>query len=392
VKLVKACDINVLERQHRSSLAASFAQHWGEDHEGPWIPLAQLEIYAARECSFHVMSSFSNGCEDVNCVYAALVQACTRLGQNKNNSENSLLGEWKIACEELLVGSDSLLRAKAHLMRASRAQEEQTKSDLTHDIDDVTETLSFLLHRALVICRLASASARQNHVLLETEDLNMPACYEVIDMYREAELVAESAEKAGVPGMAKGADIEMQCVAASFHAKMLTAVGRASEARAKHHSILTLALSLDPSTKGFDNPSGFLRDKQWFMESKLVVEAAQRVDREAEQKERREELKDLDDEIKGLQKARNAGSNKHGDDDPRPLLKYVFEKHHPIASVDPGIKKAISDGEPIKKVTFMKVMRLYHPDKLGSSPDRRTVLLYDEIVKLLNSIYEKNWK
>lgn len=233
--------------------------------------------------------------------------------------------------------------------------------------------MKFLLQRAVVIRRLAFAAEKQRITLQETAEFDMGTCYSVIDLFREAEEAAEGLEKAGVDtsgfeGCPKGVDIEMLCIAAYFHAKLLQAMGLTTQARARYRFALLSALSLDPMAAGWEMPTSILREKPWFMESKRVMEESQREVREAEQAKRKESLKAISADVESLKE--KLAECKPDDDDanPRPLLKHLLEKH-PRSSTAAAIKDAVKDeSKPVEKKTFMKMMPSYHPDKNPMRP------------------------
>lgn len=397
LNMIQVCDINVDAPRWRYSLSGMLGSHLlgaeTSGYEGTRLPRVRMELYTAKQCFLQAVRALSGDTNNVTQVFVELKQTCMR----RDEADDSSLSSWKAVHQQMMQGKSNLVKAFHHCACEDRVDSEVV-NDLKREMQDLAEQMKFLLQRALVIRRLAFAAEQQRKAIQETAEFDMGACYEVIDAFREAEAVAEKLEKAGVDtsgfeSCLSGIDVEMLCIASHFHAKLLTAMGLKAQSRPKHKFTLCTALSLDSTPcAGWDMPTPLLRQKPWFMESKRVVEEAQHEDRKAEEKQRQEDLREIDAELKALLEARQACNASDGTVDPRPLMKHLLKKHPPSRAVDQSVKDALSGSEPIKRTAFMKVIAMYHPDKLGPSPTKRQTLLSEEIVKVLNGVYENNFK
>jgi hypothetical protein len=396
--MVKICDINVDAPHLRYALFSIFGSHLSgaetSGYKGTRLPRVRMEMYIAKQCFLQAVRLLSSQTNDVTPVFVELKQTSMR----GEETDDSLLRKWKKVQQQMMQGKSNLVKALHHFAHGGKEDSEVVK-ELQREIQDVAEQMKFLFQRALVIQRLAFAAEQQRNTLQETEHLDMGACYNVIDVFREAEAVAGSLEQAGVDtsgfeNCLKGMDVEMLCIASHLHALLLNRMGFPKASRKKHIFVLCTALSLDPtsSCSCWETPPALLRQKPWFMESKRVVEEAQHEDREAEAKHRQEDLMAVDAELKALSEARKACTWEGGNFDPRPLIKHILEKHPPARAVDDSIRDALLGNDPFKKPTFMKVMALYHPDKLDPDLTKSQKLLFEEIMKVMNGVYEMSYK
>jgi len=403
-KLIEVCDKNIDVPKRRHSLASSLASHLlgGETagYQGPRLPRMKMYLYCARQCFLQSVRLLQGETSTLARVHAELTGLCSRPLEDEQYDE-SLIYAWKRVTPEIRKAAYALTRAKFHHRQACANHVEL--EDPKEELDDLSQQTTFILHRAFGICKLVEAANKQREILLHSEQFEMEGAFEVVDKWREAMSVADSLDNSGinvdgVEDVAKNPDVELLCISMHFLAKMFSTMSFKGKAKDMHISVLRTGLSLDPGSSGIDEATEVLTSKAWWIESNRFVEQAQKDVVEAKEKERLEALKEIETEIQALQKARNLGSKPNAEDeDPRPLLKHLLSKHPSKTDVDVSLVEKVNGVEAIKKTHFMKFMTFYHPDKLNAFyqpavPPRKEKLLFEEIQKLLNNIYEKNWK
>jgi hypothetical protein len=400
-KMLEICDKNVDAPRHRRSLAATFAADLigGEisGYDGSRLPRVQLHMYLVQQCWLQSVRILHGETSSITAVFAELERLCRYPASEPEEDEDGLISAWTRVQQEMTNAATYLAQAKFHLLRAE-AESPELSGRIRESLDSLSVQVEFMLQRACCVRKLSLAADKQRKVFIESEALDMQDAYDAVDAWRGAYGVAESLEKSGVAvdglqDVQHNPDVELMGVALSFLGSLWATMRFEDKAKDSHIKVLRLGLSLDPNSSSSDEPSPALTSKPWWMKSKTYLQQKQRDVVEAEERERAAALGEIEEEVQALTAARNNCSKPgEANDDPRPFLKHIFEKHPPKTAVAPNIKTEVDGDEVIKKTTFMKVMRYYHPDKLGSDPPRREELLYQEIQKFLNSIYEKNYK
>jgi len=402
-RMIEMCDANVDAPRHRRSLAATLAANLigGEvsSYEGSRLPRVQLQMYLVEQCWRQSVRILQGETSNITAVFSELERLC--ISPILEPDEDSLIFAWGRVQQEMTNAATLLSKAKLHLLRAG-AESPELSGQLKIALDSKSEQVKFMLQRACCMRKLGLAAHKQRQVFTESDDLDMQGAYDVVDAWREAYAVAESLEQSGmaVDGLEDvqpNPDVELMAVASSLLGTLWATMRFEDKAKQLHINVLRLGMSLDPNSNSIDEPSTVLTSKPWWIKSKTFLETKQREVREAEERERAAALSEIAEDIQALQAARNLCSKPTADDDPRPFLKHIFAKHPPKTAVPTNITHEVDGVEVIKKTTFMKVMSHYHPDKLDShyhagAVPRTEKLLFEEIQKSLNSIYEKNYK
>lgn len=403
-KMIEMCDKNVDAPRNRRSLAAEFAANLigGEvsSYDGSRFPRVRLHMYLVCQCWLQSVRILHGETASITAVFAELERLCVYPVSKLD--EDSLICAWGRVQQEMNNAATSLSQAKLHLQHAE-AESPELYSSTKESLDSLSEQVKFMLQRASCLRKLSLAADKQRKVFTESETLDMQGAYEVVDAWRESYAFAESLEKSGmaVDGLQDvppNPDVELMGVALSFLGSIWAIMRFEDKAKEFHIKALRLGISLDPNCNGVDEPSQVLTSKPWWIKSKTYVEKRQREVVEAEQRDRAAALSEIAEKIQALTAARNRCSKPgESDDDPRPFLKHIFAKHPPKTAVTPSIMAEVNGIDTIKRTTFMKVMTYYHPDKLDShyhpaAVPRSEKLLFEEIQKFLNSIYEKNFK
>eukprot|EP00929_Paragymnodinium_shiwhaense_P070891 TRINITY_DN359_c0_g1_i2.p1 TRINITY_DN359_c0_g1~~TRINITY_DN359_c0_g1_i2.p1 ORF type:complete len:541 (+),score=145.36 TRINITY_DN359_c0_g1_i2:83-1705(+) len=400
---VKCCELNVPQLKDRITIVSSFDVHvlGGENsaYQGSRLSRVKLYHYLVHLRWRRTVQLLDSNTSDMREVFAELKRLQTTDLAWRVDSD-SILKKWSLVKQLTSAASQDLRKAKLQLIRARDATPETGEHlkllEMKHE--ELASTIRFYFHRSILLVDLIDGSEQWCKIFLGAEELDMEKCYQLVDRYVTIEAVALDLAKSGEDlrgfegATGSATDIEIACITTHFLAKLVSAMGNMSKAREMHRRTILLGLSLDHTASDYAFPTSSLSSKAWFMESRHVVMQAQQADLEAERRAQEEALQEIKPELDALQAARNAGSRPNGEaDDPRPLLRHLFEKHPPKTGQKADAEILSGTGSFPKK-KLMKIMAYYHPDKLGTDPVRRDVLLYTEIQKLLNSIYEKDFK
>lgn len=253
-KLADACDENIDVPRRRRSLMGTFSSHLlgGEVscYAGARLPRVKMGMYFARQSFLQAVRCLQGQTSTISPVFAELKQLCERPAVS--DVGESLLQGWMTTQQEVGKAGPMLAAAKLHLARA--ATDGAVGPDLcclSASVDEVSQQLLFLLHRAVTIRKLIAAANKQRDVMM-AEDFQMQEAYEVVDAWREAVNVADSFAASGVnlegfDDVARNPDIEMMCVSMHFLANMLASIGFNDKAKSLHVRVLATASSLEPS-------------------------------------------------------------------------------------------------------------------------------------------------
>lgn len=306
------------------------------------------------------------------------------------------LRAWTVAQQHVLEASRyltdaALLGESSDIEDAAAAAgaEEEAKQEERLSLATLADQASFLLHRSAAMLQLFCASRQLSGVFLHEESVQVGECLEVLDMFIQAVQVSQLHGDAP-PILGSRLDVEMTSVSLYHLAKLYAVLGLAEQAARRYAECIRVALSLDHTGRasldtviqGSSLPQGAVFAKWWFREATAYLRARQDAAAESDEKAQRARLEKIRAEVEKL-KAANTGMEE--------LANHLI-KTYPRAQALERLAK------PVSKVSFMRVLVAYNPDKQHIQPmgwPHNLEAWKDfctEAAKALNYYYEKEFK
>lgn len=237
---------------------------------------------------------------------------------------------------------------------------------------------------------LASCAEELYRLTKGSEEFDFQAsvdlCADLRDLHRKAsdfQALGENMDAFTAINSA-GVDVEMECVIMHYLALVFGCMSLTTQCRDMHKKCVLKGLSLDPNCTEWNKPTRPLQQRTWFVKSMHYVKKAQQRDIAAAEADRSNQLKEIKEELEKIEETSEEGM--------LPFLRYIFANHPPPAGVklDPVFYQDEVDLSTAK-IKYLKMTRMYHPDKLVNV-ERKEKLLCEEIVKHLNNFFAKKFK
>lgn len=240
--------------------------------------------------------------------------------------------------------------------------------ELLEELSDLKQSAVFYINRSNAYRFIDQGNKLFNSAIYDEDSIEMDLIYEALDRYREALMLTNCFKESS-----ENTDIELEAICCSKLGTIFYNIFKnndKSEFFVKQS--VTLGMSLYPKNVALE---------EWYVKSADILQAIRKKREDEEVKinnEIREKIKSENPKIfEDLLKEFNTKSTEG-------FISYVIEKHPPSE----GYK--LNAEEEVKKIglkkLLIKLIALYHPDKVIESDLKRKVIL-DEICKYLNSKY-----